>query len=86
LWIHRFAKFLLPPEIERQVGIEVGEDDVGKETALLSFERKRKLLGADLFAAGAGDVAMGADPGMDPILVSLRIRGDDNGSAGVLFG
>ena len=64
LRIDRRAEFLLPPEIERQIGIELREDDVRQEAALFAANQKRELLGADLFASRVTDVAMGADPGL----------------------
>src|SRR6478672_7521227 len=67
LRIERSAKLLLPPEIERQIGVELREDDIGQETALVPPEKKGKLLGTDLLAAGAADVAMRADPGVHAI-------------------
>ena len=50
------------------------------------FQQKRKLFRANLLAARAADVAMRADPGLDAVLFRVRIRADDDGAAGVVFG
>ena len=40
LRIHRSAELLLPPEVERKVGIELRKNNVGQESALFAFEQK----------------------------------------------
>src|SRR5437763_1275548 len=85
LRVHRFLKFFLPPEIKRQVGIEMGENNVRKQSRGRSLEQKRKLLGANLLAPGAAHVAMRADPGLDAVLFRIRISADDDGAASVVL-
>ena len=50
-----------------------------------SFQQKRKLFRADLFAARAADVAMRVDPGLHAVLVRAGIGADDDRAAGVVF-
>ena len=85
LRVDRGAEFLLPPKIEREIGIELGKDNVRQQAALLALERKRKLLRTDLLAAGAADVAMRADPGFDPALLrrSGRLRSQSRDRRGL---
>src|SRR5207302_9551676 len=66
--IHRLRKIVLPPKIKRQVGIEMGENYARQQFYAWSLEQKRNLLGANLFAPGAADVAMRVDPGFDSVL------------------
>jgi hypothetical protein len=53
LRVHWGAELLLPPKIEREVRIELGENNVRQQAALFALDRKRKLLGTDLLAARA---------------------------------
>ena len=43
LRVHRSAKFLLPPEIERQIGIELRENNVREEAAIACLGAKRRV-------------------------------------------
>jgi len=52
----------LPPDDEREIGIEVAEDGVGEEGIICAGELEGDLFAADLFAARASDVAMGGHP------------------------
>ena len=63
LLVERFPEVFLPPEIERKVGIEVGEHDVGKRRDHVAIESESDLLGANLPLAFAGEVAVSTDPG-----------------------
>ena len=69
LGIDRGAKLFLPPKVERKVGIELRKNNVRQESAWFAFEHEGKLFGANLFAAGPADVAMRADPRLDPALL-----------------
>src|SRR6266404_9971688 len=40
LWIHRFAKFFLPPKIKRQVRIQIRKDDAGQLRGAPAFEQE----------------------------------------------
>ncbi len=63
LLVQRLAEFPLPPEIERQVGVQMRKDDVGQRMHHLAIKLEGDLLGADLSLALACHVAVGADPG-----------------------
>jgi hypothetical protein len=86
LRVHRVGKFALPPEIEREIGIELGKNDVRQEPRRRSFEQKRELFRTDLFVAGAADVAMHVDPRLDPVLFRGGVRADHDRTAGMVFG
>ena len=85
LRIHRIGKFLLPPEMKRQIGIQMRKDDARQQICARSFEQKRKLLGADLFAACATDVTMRADPRFHAILGRVAIGANDDRAASVIL-
>ena len=68
LRVHRVGKIVLPPEIQRQIGIEMGKDDARQKLYARTFQRKRNLFGTNLFTPGARHVAMRVDPGFDPVL------------------
>src|SRR5689334_15670916 len=53
----RIVKLPLPPKIKRQIRIQLREDNVREETGAWTAQQKRELLGANLFAASAIDVA-----------------------------
>ena len=72
-FIERFGQVALPPKTKRQVGIEMGKNNVGQRMGALAIETKGDLLGAKLAVAFACLMAMGIDP-------SLRGR---SGSPGI---
>ena len=84
LFVERFAKFALPPKIERQVRIKVREDDVRQGTNQFAVELKGDLLGANLSFAFARQMAVGVDPCLGPWLSSRRIGEDEERPTGVL--
>ena len=49
------------------------------------FEPERNLFGTNLFAAGAADVAMRADPRLHAIFFRAWVGADDDGAAGVIL-
>src|SRR5947207_9527259 len=49
LRIHWIGEIVLPPKIERQVGIEMRKDNAWQPFYAGAFEQKRHLLGAALF-------------------------------------
>src|SRR5205085_2589294 len=69
LRVHRVGKIVLPPKIKWQIGIEMGKNDARQKFYARTFQRERKLFGANLFAPGARDVAVRIDPGFDPVLL-----------------
>src|SRR4029077_18039817 len=40
LWIHRFAKFFLPPKTTRQIRIQIGKDDARQLYGAPAFEQE----------------------------------------------
>src|SRR5204863_326630 len=72
LRVHRVGKIVLPPKVKWQVGIEVGKDNAREEFYARAFQRKRKLLGTNLFAPGARNMAMRVDPGFHAIFLRDR--------------
>ena len=85
LRIHRFTEFLLPPKVKRQVRIQVGENNARKQSRAHAFEQERNLFGANLFAPGMANVAMGADPGFQVILFCLAISFDNDRATRVVL-
>jgi len=86
LRVHRVGKIVLPPKVKWQVGIEVGKDNAREEFYARAFQRKRKLLGTNLFAPGAGYVTVRVQPGFDPVLFRFSIRSDHERAAGMILG
>ena len=86
LRVHWVVQIALPPEIKRQIGIEMGKDDAGQQIRASTFQEKGNLLGANLFAAGLAHVAMRADPGFDPVFLFVAMCADDNCAAGMVLG
>jgi hypothetical protein len=84
LRIDRVRQFALPPEVERQIGIEVREDDAREHPDEAAAQCEGDLLRADLLAAGAADMAMRADPGLCLVDTGVRIGSDDDRAAGML--
>src|SRR5256885_16307008 len=68
LRVHRFGKIVLPPKIKRQIGIEMGKDNTRQEFYAWTFQRERNLLGTNLFASGARNMAMRVDPRFNAVL------------------
>src|ERR1700736_1509517 len=68
LRIHRVGKILLPPEIKWQIGIKMGKDNARQECDAWTFQREGELLGTNLFAPGARNMAMRVDPCFDMVL------------------
>ena len=75
----------LPPEVQRQIRIEMRQQDVRQELCRLSGERKRELLRADLLVPRAADVTMRADPRLHRCFGSVRVRTNNNRAAGVVL-
>ena len=86
LRIHRVVKFTLPPEIKRQIGIEMRKNNARQQLRARAFEQKRQLFGTNLFASGAPDMAMRVDPGGDATLFACAFRFDHQRAAGVVLG
>src|ERR1700680_3679509 len=42
LRVHRIGKFVLPPEMKRQIGFQMRKDDARQQIGARSFEQKRK--------------------------------------------
>ena len=79
-------EFALPPKIERQVGIEMREDDIREQIGEGTRERKGELFRTNLFAARAADVAMGVDPRLDFLSLGRRIGRNYDRTTGVVLG
>src|SRR5205807_9214655 len=62
LRIHFLGEIVLPPEIERQVGIEMRKDDTGEKFRARTLEQKRDLFRANLLAACPRYMAVRVDP------------------------
>src|SRR5438046_6105374 len=85
LRVHRVGKIVLPPKVKWQVGIEVGKDNAREEFYARAFQRERKLLGTNLFAPGARNMAMRVDPGFHAIFLRLSVGSDHERAAGVIL-
>src|SRR5438477_8047274 len=85
LRIHRITEFLLPPEIKRQVGIQMREHYAWQQARTTASEQKGNLFRANLLAPGAANVTVGADPGFHPVFLCLAIGLDHDGAAGVVL-
>ena len=84
-FIERLGEVGFPPEAEREVGIEVGKNDVRQGGGAVAVEAEGDLLGANL-APLAGHVAVGVDPGFRAGFLRAGVRDDEDGAAGVLAG
>src|SRR6202022_2522530 len=80
--IHMFREFTLPPEIKRQVRIQMRKDNAREQACAGTAEQKRNLFRADLLAAGAADVAMSADPRIGFVFAGGAVGLDNDGAAG----
>src|SRR5207302_4144051 len=85
LRIQRFGKIVLPPKIKRQIGIEMGKDNTREEFDAWTLQRKRNLLGTNLFATGARNMAMRIDPGFNAVFFRFSIRSDYERATGVVL-
>ena len=76
----------LPPEVERQVGVEVGEDDAGQATGGGPVELERELFGTDFFFARFAQMAVGGDPRVDAGSFGVRLSLHEERAEGVVGG
>src|SRR5438046_2623759 len=69
LRVHVVREIVLPPKIKRKIGVEMRKHDARQPFDARSLERKRNLFRANLFGAGATDMAMRVDPCLNAILL-----------------
>lgn len=81
------VEFSLPPENKREVGVEMGKDNVAHVAVTVALEAQGDLLGADGFFSSP-ELAVGGNPCAHRFFVQLTGLNvvDENGAAGVFLG
>ena len=84
LLVQRFWKLLLPPHTERQIGVQVRENNIRKRPGAVAVEAEGDLLRADLTLTFSLQVAMRTDPGLGFGFLRIGLGQDQDRPARVL--
>ena len=78
------AQLALPPEVERQIGVEIRIQHIRDHLLRAAVDDERDLLAADRLRALAGEMAVRIDPRPHRRRARLIEARDENGAAGML--